>query len=108
MTERSNVIHFPVERRDRTTNRATNLRRLLASYAYHAGKLEAIRAEMGVQQEPEVAHELRREELAALAMRVCDLVLASQETTGAVHAEQIAESLVAIRAYEELRGGDYE
>lgn len=101
----ADIIRFPVERRHPTTDRAAHLRRLLSSYAYHAGKLDDIRAEMGVTQEPDLAHELRREELAALAMRVCDLVLASQETTGAVHAEQIAESSVAIRAYGELRGG---
>lgn len=101
MTERP-IINLNVERARRRnpdgSHALSERRRMLASYYFHLARVRELGESLGVRQEPSEA------EMARLAMRVCDLVLAARDERDVPNRKIITdESSVAIRAYEELR-----
>lgn len=73
-------------------------RRKLNSYYIHIARARALAESLGLPKKP------REDEMARLAMRVCDLILDSRdETDQEVVREMVSESGSALGAYEFLR-----
>ena len=101
MTERV-IINLAIEREKRRRSDGTRAlserRRKLNSYYFHLARVRELGESLGVRQEP------LDTEMARLAMRVCDLVLAARDERDVPNRKIITdESSVAIRAYEQLR-----
>lgn len=97
----SNIIDFTAERQKRrpgeTLDPLDTWRLTHVAYRYHYQRVHELGEQLGLKPEKPSA------ELGRLAMRVCDLVLASRDTTGEEHQRLVDESSTAIQAYEELR-----
>ena len=99
MTERSNIIRFPTERRDLTPSGLPVADRR-AQYETSMGLLREAMANAG---EPLPETDPRRAALATLAIRVCDLVLDMRSANASTREEMSAESTKALIEYDELR-----
>ena len=97
MTERFNVIRFPIERRGLSPAAiAARNRNLRISLLVHTEMVAHLRRELRFEQ-------TREEKLAHLAIKVCDSVLASRDTEGDEHTRLVDESADALREYEQMK-----
>lgn len=102
MTEHTNIIRFPVERRPGAPK---SPREMYRAYHHHRLRARELREQLGMRMDlPE--EDTTEAELARLAMHVCDLVIATRDASGEEHNELVRQSNALIREYERVREGE--
>lgn len=98
MTERSNIIHFPLERRGVRPEPPRSPSAIEFDYS-----MQMLREAMERAGEPFPDADPRRAALATLAMRVCDLVIEAKEAPSHERRRLSLESQAALAEYYKLR-----
>lgn len=99
MSEHTNVIRFPVERRPGAPK---SPREMYRAYHRHRTHARLLREKLGMCMDLP-AEDTTEAELARLAMRVCDLVLEARDADESGRSELIQQSNDLIQEYERIR-----
>ena len=102
MTDETNIIPFPEGGRkgpDFAPDRHKHARR---EYIHHVKKLRDYRVAMGVEHDPNEPHQVQSE-LAALAMRACDLMAMSRRAAPVERVKLFGRSKEILETYIALR-----
>ncbi|SIS11807.1 hypothetical protein [Williamsia sterculiae] len=101
MTDESNIIKFPVERREQAIQRHQNRHRIDRFRAAYL-RLKLTRRELGFT-EPNPA---LNTDMARIALRLCDTMLRAKDAEGDQLEELMEESSSLLMAYEAMKKGN--